>query len=51
MITKMDKGAATYTGLSTDTKPDNAVNGSTYIEIDTGDVYMYDAEGEQWCAI
>ena len=40
-------------GLSTDTKPTTikgAVvdNGSVFIEIDTGKVYMYDLEGQQW---
>lgn len=43
-----------YTGLSTDTKPDQTEgdifigNGSTFYEIDTGDVYMYDGEGNNW---
>ena len=40
-----------YVGLSTDTKPTNGVpNGSTFIEIDTGDVYFYDAteNGAGW---
>ena len=35
-------------GLSTDTKPDNIGNGSTFKEMDTGALYMYDAENEQW---
>ena len=40
-------------GLSTDTKPKvikKAIvdNGSTFIEIDTGKLYMYDLENEQW---
>ena len=40
-------------GLSTDTKPttigaDKIDNGSTYIEIDTGKVYLFDLEGEEW---
>lgn len=38
-----------YRGLSTDTKPTtNVANGSTYLEMDTGDVYLWDAENEQW---
>lgn len=38
--------------LSTDTKPTDGVpNGSTCIEIDTGTMYMYDAENDQWCEI
>lgn len=40
-------------GLSTDEKPiaiDNGSieNGSQFIEIDTGDVYLYDLDNEQW---
>lgn len=40
-------------GLSTDAKPEkigdnNIGNGSLYIEMDTGKIYFYDAENEQW---
>lgn len=40
-------------GKSTDTKPteieDMKVgNGCTYIEVDTGDIYIYDLENEEW---
>lgn len=40
-------------GLSTDTKPTkigNKIigNGATFIEIDTGKIYFYDLENEQW---
>lgn len=40
-------------GLSTDTKPteinDNKIdNGSLFIEIDTGAMFFYDLENEQW---
>ena len=40
-------------GLSTDEKPTivkkaTIDNGSTFIEIDTGKIYMYDLEHEQW---
>lgn len=40
-------------GLSTDTKPtelnSKAIeNGSQFIEIDTGKIYVYDLENEQW---
>lgn len=40
-------------GLSTDTKPTkmgvfNIDNGSTFIEIDTGKIYLYDLENEEW---
>ena len=39
-----------YQGLSSDTKPtgNGVVNGSRFLEIDTGKVYMYDATGAQW---
>ncbi len=38
-----------YTGLSTDEKPtDDIPNGSTFLEMDTSDVYAYDAENAQW---
>lgn len=37
------------TGKSTDQKPtENISNGSSYIEIDTGKIYFYDKETEQW---
>ena len=35
-------------GLSTDTKPTDVANGSTFDEIDTGKTYMFDAEGGEW---
>lgn len=45
-----------FRGLSTDEKPtelDNQdiANGSVFIEIDTGDVYIFDAENKEWKAI
>ena len=36
-------------GLSTDTKPTEHVsNGSVFLEIDTGEVYIFDKENIQW---
>ena len=36
-------------GLSTDTKPTaNVITGSTYIAVNTGDVYLYDEDGATW---
>lgn len=41
-------------GKSTDTKPTetcegfNVGNGSTFYEIDTGDLYMFDADAGEW---
>ena len=40
--------APSYSGVSTDEKPINIENGSYFIEIDTGDIYRFDAENEQW---
>ena len=42
-----------YAGLSSDTKPTYAAgkkipNGSAFIEMDTGDIYLYDKENDQW---
>ena len=37
-----------YRGLSTDTKPTDAPNGSVFLEMNTGKVFCYDAEGENW---
>lgn len=39
----------TFYGLSTDIKPtENIVNGSAFIEMDTGTLYFYDQAGETW---
>ena len=41
-------------GLSTDTKPTGTYhntriqNGSSFLEMDTGKVFMYDAENAEW---
>ena len=46
-------GKALYEGdcLSTDTKPtENIENGSVLIEMDTGTVYFFDLENEEWRA-
>lgn len=37
-----------YRGLSTDSKPTEARNGDLYIEIDTGSLYIYDEENDEW---
>ena len=45
-----------FKGKSTDTKPvdtyngQSIPNGSTFYEIDTGNIYMYDAETNTWIA-
>lgn len=39
-----------YRGLSTDKKPtgESVQNGSTFVEMDTSDVYVFDKENTQW---
>ena len=38
-----------FVGLSTDQKQTNNVaTGSTFLEVDTGDVYMFDGENSIW---
>ena len=38
-------------GLSTDTKPTDVPNASRFFEINTGKLYMFDAENHQWYEI
>ena len=44
------KDQATFFGLSTDEKPADAevANGSCFLEMDTGKIYFFDADGSQW---
>ena len=35
-------------GLSTDSKPTGVATGSIFTEVDTGDVYFYNATAETW---
>lgn len=38
-----------YRGLSSDTKPtENVPNGSTFLEMNTGNVYIFDKENSSW---
>ena len=38
-----------FAGDSSDTKPtDNVANGSTFTEVDTGDVYMFNGKTATW---
>lgn len=49
MISIINDLMTNYRGLSTDTKPtDGVYNGSSFTEMDTGAVYYYDANGEEW---
>ena len=47
MYSRKDK-TVELRGLSTDTKPTDVGNGSVFIEIDTGTIYMFDAASKQW---
>ena len=43
------RGSLDLRGLSTDTKPtENIPNGSTFIEINTGKVYIFNEAGAAW---
>ena len=37
-----------FYGLSTDTKPTNTANGSTFFEMDTGKMYRFNYSGTTW---
>lgn len=42
-------GVETFYGLSTDsTKPSKVANGSRFVEMDTSNIYFYDAENAEW---
>lgn len=42
-------GYAEYSGLHDDDKPiTNVANGSLFVEMDTSDVYAFDADGQAW---
>lgn len=38
-------------GLSTDTKPEDALPNTIFLELDTGDFYYFDAESETWSKV
>ena len=40
--------AEEWTGLSTDTKPATAYQGSIFVEVDTGKVYFYNEASSAW---
>ena len=51
MVTRADDGpdkAVKLRGKSTDTNPTDVPNGSSFLEIDTSNVYCFDADDEQW---
>lgn len=40
--------AETFYGLSSDDKPTSCGNGSKFMEIDTGKIFMFDGENKEW---
>lgn len=49
MVTSINNGQTNiYFGLSTDSRPADAPNGSTLHEMDTSAEYLYDAENDAW---
>ena len=51
MVTLISTGVngTQFAGLSTDSKPTEGVpNGATFVEMNTGKLYFYDAANEQW---
>lgn len=43
-----DGASVSFVGLSSDDKPESAPNGAAFIEMDTGNVYFFDAENSEW---
>lgn len=50
-MTSYNGGCPDYVGLSTDSKPTDVGNGSTFFEMNTGKVYMYNADGKAWVEV
>ena len=49
MTTTINEKTYEYRGLSTDVKPlEEAGNGSVFIEMDTGKVFMFDEQNKVW---
>jgi len=49
MVTAVNEKTYDFRGLSTDTKPTEHVgNGSTFIEEDTGEVFIFDEANQTW---
>lgn len=49
MVTATGEKTYEYRGLSTDVKPTKRVgNGSVFIEMDTGKVFMFDEQNKVW---
>ena len=49
MITTINEKTYEFRGLSTDEKPIERVgNGSVFIELDTGKVFIFDEQNKMW---
>lgn len=48
MVTIVSHKTEEFRGLSTDNKPVGVSNGSTFLEMDTGKVYVFNEEGHSW---
>ena len=48
MVTARGRDVKDYAGLHDDDKPAGAANGALFLEIDTGDIYAFDAENAEW---
>ena len=48
MVTENYSNPLTVYGLSTDSKPTNASNGASFVEMDTGKLYFFDAASKTW---
>lgn len=48
MVTHKTSMINEYYGISTDTKPTDVPNASTFYEMDTQKLYMYDATNAKW---
>ena len=49
MAVTLNGSRADYVGLSTDTKPTDALVNSLFLELDTGDFYYFD--GSDWAKV
>ena len=49
MAVTLNGSRADYVGLSTDTKPTDALVNSLFLELDTGDFYYYN--GSDWAKV
>ena len=51
MLTANGRRVKDYVCLSTDTKPVGVSNGSMLLEMDTGKIYVFDEQNNNWIEI